>query len=223
MAINKYLTRQSDLIPESVLSTPITVIGAGAIGSTTALTLAKMGFHNLTVFDDDTIEHVNINNQFYRLSDIGSMKVDALASLIKDFTGVAIKTMPVRASGMLTDSIVISAVDSMKSRKEILDLFYGSVLIDPRMAIEYACIRTYFPALGDALEDYSKTIHTDEEAVAERCTAKATMYTAQLLSGQVAKIVLDFVLKRDVIRSLEWDIEKNNYSAYVDRGQSGKV
>lgn len=215
MAINKYLTRQSDLIPESVLGTPITIIGAGAIGSLTALTLAKMGFHKLTVFDDDKIEHVNINNQFYRLSDIGSMKVDALASLIKDFTDVDIVKMPVRASGMLKDKIVISAVDSMKSRKEIFDLFYGSVLIDPRMAIEYACIRTFFPA--DRPEDYTNSLHSDEEAVAERCTAKATMYTASLLAGQTSKIVLDYVLGRDVIRSLEWDIGKNNYSVYVER------
>jgi tRNA A37 threonylcarbamoyladenosine dehydratase len=77
MVTNKYLTRQSDLIPEAILSTPITVVGAGAIGSFTVLTLAKMGFNNITVFDDDEIDFVNINNQFYRISDIGKKKVDA--------------------------------------------------------------------------------------------------------------------------------------------------
>lgn len=214
---NKYLTRQADLIPELLLTTPITVVGAGAIGSMVVLTLAKMGFHNITVFDDDIIEHVNINNQFYRISDINKLKVDALKELVYDFTHVNIKPMPIRASGSLSDKVVIPAVDSMKSRKEIYDLFCGAVLIDPRMAIEYASIRTYMPLRGDKPSDYTNSLFNDSEAVQERCTAKATMYTASLIAGHVSKIVLDYMLERDVMRSLDWDLEKNNYSSYVER------
>lgn len=214
---NKYLTRQSDLIPEELLTTPITIVGAGAIGSIVVLTLAKMGFHNLTVFDDDEIEHVNINNQFYRISDIGKKKVDALKEIVYDFTHVEIKPMPIRASGLLQDKVLISAVDSMKSRKEIYDLFCGAVLIDPRMAIEYASIRTYMPLRGDKPTDYTNSLFKDAEAVQDRCTAKATMYTASLIAGHVSKIVLDYMLERDIMRSLDWDIETNNYSSYVDR------
>jgi len=219
MEINKYLTRQSDLIPAQVLTTPITVVGAGAIGSMVVLTLAKMGFNDITVYDDDTIEHVNINNQFYRISDIGKAKVEALAELVYDFTHVKIKPCKMRTNKdmMLSNKIIISAVDSMKSRKEIFDCFYGSVLIDPRMAIEYASIRTYFPVLGDKPKDYTDSLFNDSEAVQERCTAKATMYTASLIAGHVSKIVLDFCLDRDIVRSLDWDIGANKYSAYVQR------
>jgi hypothetical protein len=216
---NKYLTRQADLIPEQLLKTPITVIGAGAIGSFTVLTLAKMGFDDITVYDDDEVDYVNINNQFYRISDIGKPKVEALASLVKDFTDVDIKPCKMRTNKdmMLSNKIVISAVDSMASRKEIFDCFYGSVLIDPRMAIEYACIRTYFPVLGDSPKDYTGTLFNDSEAVQERCTAKATMYTASMIAGHVSKIVLDYLLDRDVMRSLDWDLEKNNYSSFINR------
>jgi molybdopterin/thiamine biosynthesis adenylyltransferase len=217
MVTNKYLTRQSDLIPESILSTPITVVGAGAIGSFTVLTLAKMGFNNITVFDDDEIDFVNINNQFYRISDIGKKKVDALYDLVSDFTGIAIKPKAERANGFFMDKIVISAVDSMDSRKQVYNMFGGALLVDPRMAIEYASIRTYMPLAGDKPTDYTNSLFNDNEAAPERCTAKATMYTASMIAGHVSKIVLDFCLDRDIIRSLDWDIGENKYSTYVEK------
>ena len=217
MVTNKYLTRQSDLIPEAILKTPITVVGAGAIGSFTVLTLAKMGFHNITVFDDDEIDFVNINNQFYRISDIGKKKVEALHDLVLDFTGTEIKPVAERITKFNTDRIMISAVDSMESRKQIFDLFGGALLVDPRMAIEYASIRTYMPMAGDKPSDYTNSLFNDSEGVQDRCTAKATMYTASLIAGHVSKIVLDFCLDRDIIRTLDWDIETNKYSSYVER------
>jgi molybdopterin/thiamine biosynthesis adenylyltransferase len=214
--VNKYLTRQYDLIPENILTTPIFVIGAGAIGSMTVLTLAKMGFNNIFVYDDDIVDFVNINNQFYRISDIGKLKVVALYSLVKDFTGVEIVPINARAKDMMA-GIVISAVDSMESRKQIFELFCGSLLIDPRMAIEYASIRTFMPRKGDTPKDYTQSLYSDKDAVAERCTAKATMYTASLIAGHVSKITLDHLLGRDIMRSLDWDIGKNSYSSFVER------
>ena len=65
---NEHLIRQFDLIPEDVLGEPITIIGVGAIGSWTTLALAKMGFQNLTVFDDDKVSIENMNSQFYPMN-----------------------------------------------------------------------------------------------------------------------------------------------------------
>ena len=47
--------RQLDLCPPDKLKFPITVIGAGAIGSAAVVTLAKMGCSNITVYDEDTL------------------------------------------------------------------------------------------------------------------------------------------------------------------------
>ena len=41
--------RQSDLISESILDTPINIVGAGGIGSLTTLALAKVGFKHIRV------------------------------------------------------------------------------------------------------------------------------------------------------------------------------
>src|SRR5207244_2983363 len=82
--------RQLDLITPGELKLPITVVGAGGIGSPTALALAKMGCSRLTVYDPDLVEPHNLPNQFYRLKDSARPKVEALRDLIRSFTGLEI-------------------------------------------------------------------------------------------------------------------------------------
>ena len=53
--MSRYL-RQLDVLDQPRLATtPFTLIGAGAIGSFTAMALAKCGAENITVFDPDTV------------------------------------------------------------------------------------------------------------------------------------------------------------------------
>ena len=98
--------RQLDLLDLKLSSTPITIIGAGATGSFTALTLAKMGFSELTVFDFDTVEEHNLPNQFYRTSDLGKPKVLALQEIIRDFEGIEIKARNEKYRGQRLSGIV---------------------------------------------------------------------------------------------------------------------
>lgn len=217
---NQHLTRQLDILPISALGETIHIIGAGAIGSLTALSLAKMGFSNIFVFDDDKVEIENMNCQFYRFSDIGKHKVYALTELIKDFTGVAIEPIAKRYNGEgPLPGIVISAVDSMKARKTVWDAHVGiapstKVIIDPRMAVETALMFVMNPMSEKDAKAYEASLYTDENAVQERCTAKATMYTAQLLSGLVAKAVKDVVTKSSYPRVVTWSIKEDQMLAH---------
>lgn len=218
---NAHLTRQMDLIPVDVLDEPITIIGAGAIGSFTTLSLAKMGFSNITVYDHDKIEVENMNCQFYRNSDIGSHKVMALQSLVKDFTGVEIKARNELYNQGTFRGIVISAVDSMKVRRLIWEqhkevAIQTKLVIDPRMGAESALIYAMSPMNVKDIESYEKCLYSDDNAVQERCTAKATMYTALMLSGQVCKIVKDYLTKSNpYARSTQWNIAQNVYQSFA--------
>ena len=87
---NRFL-RQLDILPPEKLQFPIVVIGAGAIGSATVVTLAKMGCSSITVWDHDTLEEHNASNQLCRLDAVGKPKVEALAQLTTDLTGVSLK------------------------------------------------------------------------------------------------------------------------------------
>lgn len=217
---NLHLARQFDLIPASVLNEPITIIGAGAIGSFTTLALAKMGFENLKVYDFDTIEIENMNSQFYRRQDIGKPKVLALKDLVKDFTDVEIKAKNEPYVSGYFPGIVIMAVDSMKVRKLIWDnhkeiSFHTKLIIDGRMGGESALIYAMNPLDQKDISSYEKTLYTDENAVEERCTAKATMYTVQSITGQICKIVKDYLTNSTpYARITTWNIAKNAYQSY---------
>jgi 3-hydroxyacyl-CoA dehydrogenase len=209
-----------DLIPSSVLASRISIIGAGAIGGWVTLSLAKAGFYNLTVFDHDKVDEVNMNSQFYRFSDIGAFKATALASLVQDFTRVKIDAKVqkyTREDGPLP-GIVIAAVDSMSARKSIWETHVERplrtrLIIDPRMGAETALLYARSPGKKED-QDYAKTLYLDTEAVQERCTAKATIYTANLLAGMVVKTVKDYVVSKEYVRTLTWDISKDDFTAH---------
>lgn len=219
MINQNFLTRQSDIIPSNVLHRKITVIGAGAIGSFTVLSLAKMGFHNITVYDFDEVDDVNMSCQFYRYTDIGKPKVEALRDLVKDFTGAEIDIVNKAYEGGKFNGIVISAVDSMAVRKLIWDNHKNNVgttyVVDPRMASEYAMLYTMSPNSDKDINSYEKTLFDDSEGLTERCTARSTMYTVNMIAGQTAKAVKDIVTGfESVPRIVDWNIKTNFHKCW---------
>lgn len=207
-----HLIRQYDLLPPSATGTPITVVGAGAVGSFTLLALAKSGFQELAVYDDDTVDVENLNNQFYPASAVGQLKVNALGQLVRDFTGEALATYPYRytASAPRVRGILVMAVDSMEARRVIWERNRNALgltaVIDPRMGAEQAACYVVRPSNEEDVTLYAKTQYNDNQAVQEPCTAKATAYTSLLLAGHVVKVVKDLVTGRPHARSMTWSI-----------------
>jgi molybdopterin/thiamine biosynthesis adenylyltransferase len=205
------------------LGIPITVIGAGAIGSFTALALAKMGFSEIVVHDFDRIEEENMNCQFYRHTDVGRPKVEALRDLIESFTEVKIGVRG-KYDGGAIPGIVIAAVDSMTVRKLIWDNHRGKAaatiaIVDPRMGAEEALLYCMNPMDPNDQASYEKTLYTDDAAVQERCTAKSTVYTACLLSGLVAKTVKDLATGfAKYPRISHWSIKNNHLVTWSKPG-----
>jgi len=201
-------SRQSDLVETEALETRITIIGCGGIGSFTALALAKMGCVHLTLYDDDLVEEHNIPNQLYRPGDVGQLKVERLADIIKSFTGTGIDARPERVQGQRLEGIVVSGVDSMEARRRIWDRSIRfkaavSTYIDARMGAEVARIYTVRPTDPDDVRFYEKTLYSDEEALHLPCTAQAIVYTgfgiASLVAGQVKRVAVGDECKREII------------------------
>lgn len=217
--LNQHLTRQADLIPASILGEKITIIGAGAIGSWTALALAKMGFADITVFDHDTVEIENMNSQFYPLGAVGRLKVTALNDLLWSFTGQGAEINPCKYEKGQHRGIVIAAVDSMEVRRLIWEQHKNRALatkaiIDPRMGAEQALLYAMNPMDAKDQKDYEKSLYSDADAVQEKCTAKATIYTANMLAGLVCKTVVDVLTRPDYLRIAQWNIRENAFQAY---------
>lgn len=218
---NEHLTRQLDILPLEALGEPITIIGAGAVGSWTTLALAKMGFSNLTVWDFDQVDIVNLNSQLYRRKDIGTPKVLALKSIVEDFTDIPIKTVACPYEVGIFPGIVIAAVDSMAVRKRIWRNHrevspFTRAIIDPRMGAEIALCYVSFPMGGASITRYEKTLHSDAEGVQEPCTRKATAYCALGMAALVATQVKNLVTKADAPWSIQWAIPQGDMITYSD-------
>jgi molybdopterin/thiamine biosynthesis adenylyltransferase len=181
-----------------------------------------MGVTQLEVWDADVVDTVNMSTQFFRFSDIGKNKAKALHDLVLDFTGISIKyheSLFENGTGCHSyfnneDAIMISAVDSMEVRaqifKEIVDNEMSHLvkyIIDPRMSAEtysqFACNTTDMKSLST----YAKTLYSDANAVAERCTAKSTIYTVNSSVGLICKTVKNIVMKERYPKSIHWDIK----------------
>lgn len=216
------LTRQLDFIPMESLDAQITIVGAGAIGSWVALSLAKMGFVDITVWDMDEVSIENMNCQFYPIDEIGQPKVLALQRMVERFTGTKINAVNMKYENQWLNGIVISALDNMETRKAIFDSSKGSAdwIIDPRMSLEAASLFVCNCKETKSIESYAKTFYSSAEAIEERCTAKSTIYTANLIAGLVAKTVKDIAVRstEDLIKNAEYHIGKNQLMAWSHAG-----
>ncbi len=187
--------RQLDVLDVSRLSQiPITVIGAGAVGSFTTLALAKSGAERVCVFDDDVVEAHNLPNQWYRLADVGRKKVEALRELVFDMTGVTIDAQPDRSTGTPATEVTLCCVDSMDVRKRIWQGLTPrpSLYVDARMGAEVGQVF----CVGQFGAWYEDTLYPSSEAYRAPCTAKATMYCASGLAAFIASQVANYASDR---------------------------
>jgi hypothetical protein len=179
------LIRQFDILKPSPLD--IHIVGAGGIGSWTALVLAKMGYENITVYDFDNVEDHNIATQFYKQSDLDTEKTKALAENIEMFSGIKIKTSG--KPDVIKCEVLILAVDNMESRKEITSKAVFDFCVDARMGGQIFNIFSFFPF---EIQRYDKTLFSDADAVQDPCTAKSICYNVFGIASFIGNIVKRF-------------------------------
>jgi hypothetical protein len=203
--------RQSGLVDSAILDNQICLIGAGGIGSFTALALAKMGFNRVRVWDYDMVEEHNLPNQFYPLEAIGSAKTEALRKMIAGFTGVDIEVCGSYPDNNRVSGVVISAVDSMDMRKVIYDSVKRDTsikaFIDGRMGGNQLEVYTVRADVVQDKKAYVKKLWSDEEATQLPCTQRATMYLvlniASWITNQVRLVLSDKPYYRSIVMDLE--------------------
>lgn len=184
--------RQRDLVPPDRLAAcNAIVIGVGAIGRQVALQLAAIGIPCLALYDHDQVKLENIATQGYWESDIGSPKVNAVAKQAKQqFPKLELHTFQerFRKSHVQRWSItrpiaVFCCVDSIDTRKLIWEAVKDKAqfFVDGRMAAEV--IRVLASDTPNLDRHYPATLFAASEAYAGECTAKSTIYTANIAAG----------------------------------------
>jgi len=200
--------RQRDIAaPEKLTSTTAYVVGVGAIGRQVALQLAAIGVGTLVLIDFDTVDPENLASQGFLESALGKLKVDALAALCVEVNheikvyrhATKFKRSLLAEHGR---GVVFSCVDSMEARKFIWTSCKDTckMFVDGRMAAEVCRVLGSRKAEDHAY--YESTLFADSEAFQGTCTAKSTLYCANVAAGfmvaQLTKMYRKIPYDRDV-------------------------
>ena len=130
-------------------SVPVTLCGAGALGSHLADNLARQGFHQWKVIDRDRVEVHNVGTQLYGEAEVGSWKVEALRNRLFRAVGVEIETVAKELSER-------NARTLLKGSALVLDTFDNSA---GRRLIQEHCRAEEIPCLHIGLfADYAEAI-----------------------------------------------------------------
>ena len=188
----------------------VTLIGAGSIGSTTAVWLGKMGIRHLTVFDDDLVEAHDWSNQIYREADIGRPKCEALWDVMESLCSYTPRIVLHPYVDEPLTEVVISGVDSMASRKAIWKSVRSKpevqLYLEARMGLETLVVHAVHPQVREERQVYFKTLCDDADAIQEPCTARTICYTPLMASSILCALVKRYVNAEPVPKQVILDL-----------------
>lgn len=194
------------------LARKVYLFGAGSVGSWLALFLAKMGMSDIEVWDADLVSSYNVPMSLYRPQDVGRYKVDALAEIVLDMTGVTLTTRREMYAGQaaLRNALVVSCVDTMeegrkpiweavKKNRVTLDLF-----CDTRTSECYVEVLSIEPCSTADAKRYDAMLFPDTEAAKQLCGRHGIVFTTTRAAGIVAANIATFL----TTGSKEWLVQE---------------
>lgn len=186
----------------------IIVAGIGGIGSNVAFQLARMIPSNLTLYDDDNVEMVNMAGQLFSNNNIGESKVDAIANMIYSYTSMK-QVLAIKDKFTLDKEpgdIMICGFDNMRARKTFFNSWCNHIsnksieerskclYLDGRLSmdtLQILCIK------GDDqynIDRYEREfLFADYEADATVCSRKQTTYLACMIGSLMVNLFTNFI------------------------------
>ena len=199
---------------EAAKGVSATIAGVGGIGSWTSLLLSRISKTvRITLYDDDSVEVVNLAGQMFSSNQVGLRKVYAAQEVIRYFSGSYCNAAPYRIASTTSiyDNIVICGFDNMEARKILYRLWkaraksfpeaeQGAFLfIDGRMNAEEFQI---FSITGD--DDYNmkryeeEFLFSDAEVAPAVCSYKQTTYCASMIASFMINSLVNFLSNQNL-------------------------
>lgn len=171
------------------------ILGCGAIGSSTAMQLARMGANKFCLYDMDKVEDVNIGVSQYILEDIDKSKVDALKGHLESIGVNYVNMYNERFTEFYPQGesdIAILGFDSMAARLQAVEALCSNPTIKPKHLIDGRMGAEHYQQYiidKPTVSKYKKTWYSDNDGSPEPCSAKATAYCAFMSGSFIANAV----------------------------------
>ena len=201
LILQNIFRRQLNIFDPESNQIPVTIIGAGMIGSMTALALSKLGIKSMTIYDDDKMEAHNFPNQMYPKSALGEYKVNYLKTMLDDWSYSDVEVIPTKwDDSMDLSGIVISGVDSIPTRAEIwgkckyndkVDLF-----IDGRIGGQQICVYVINPLSYSDVKYYEESLEGTPSSLP--CTERGVIDVTFDCAGLITRQVRGFLVNNDI-------------------------
>ena len=184
----------------------VTIAGLGGIGSYVAFLVGRLNPSVMLIFDDDTVESVNMSGQLYQRNQVGTTKTHATWNNIFAFSNFTnIRTVNERLTEFSNIfPILICGFDNMDARraafynwnamrKQLFDK-KDYLFIDGRLAAEEFQV---FCMTGEdeyLINKYEKEwLFSDKEAEATECSYKQTSFCANMIGSVIVNLLVNYV------------------------------
>ena len=186
------------------------IVGCGAIGSSVAMQLVRLGADNFYLYDFDKVKIPNIGVSQYNEQDVGLPKVGALINHMKRVN------VMIKVEGIIDrfttyegskEGILILGLDSMKARRDIVKMlvkcpYKPKIVIDGRMGAEHYQQYIYN---NITMSQYDKNWYSDDESDPEPCTRKATSYCSNMSGSFIANAAKNIVMKQPYFKEVTFN------------------
>lgn len=213
---------------DKIITKRVALAGIGGIGSYVGFLLSRLNIEKLYIYDPDIVEEVNMSGQLYSISDVNKPKVQALRSMISNYS-LYYKTVSLQdfynPTIHMATEIMMCGFDNMAARKLYFESWLAFVetfpkikenclFIDGRLAAEEFQV---FAIMGNderAINEYKdKWLFTDTEAEHTLCSYKQTTFMANMIASVMVNLFVNFVANQ-CSPIIERDVPfKTTYSA----------
>ena len=213
---------------DKIITKRVALAGIGGIGSYVGFLLSRLNIEKLYIYDPDIVEEVNMSGQLYSINDVNKPKVQALRSMIINYSlyykTIAHEELYNPITHMATE-IMMCGFDNMAARKLYFESWLAFVetfpkikenclFIDGRLAAEEFQV---FAIMGNderAINEYKdKWLFTDTEAEHTLCSYKQTTFMANMIASVMVNLFVNFVANQ-CSPIIERDVPfKTTYSA----------
>lgn len=201
---------QQDELFDPRSARPVTVIGAGSVGSQVVTMLAKIGVTDITAYDGDSLESHNIPMSPYRLEDLGRFKVEALAEIVAAQSGVILDARPRMYEGEpLQPGAIICCADKMEVRSLVwarakklapnVDL-----LVDTRTAAELVSVFAIDPGVPEDIACYETFLYPSSQAHRLTCGSHGIIYVSAMAASVACSLLTAKWSRRQYRRHLQF-------------------
>jgi len=192
----------------------VAVVGVGSIGRQVALQLAAIGVPLMVLYDPDVVGPENLGTQGYWQDDLESSKVQSTANVchhqhpMLEMHALSERFSRTSMRRWSEDRrwAVFCCVDSIGDRRFVWDSVKrrAAFFSDGRLAAETIRVLASDQLIGDA--EYPKSLFDASEAFTGRCTAKSTIYAANIAAGLMVAQFARWLRGLPVVRDQLFDL-----------------